>query len=95
MFFSVFLYMSEYFRILSGGIMKTERTRCWKITEKVSFNMASEASYVYILSGQKSIQKLVHFGKLLKLNFAVKQCYLKGQKLGEMPKLAFSPNETF
>ena len=27
-------------------------------------------------------QKLVHFGKLLKLNFAVKQCYLKGQKLG-------------
>ena len=44
---------------------------------------------------KKSIQKLVHFGKLLKLNFAVKQCYLKGQKLGEMPKLAFSPNETF
>ena len=27
--------------------------RCLKITEKVSFNMASEASYVYILSGQK------------------------------------------
>ena len=30
-------------------------TRCLKITEKVSFNSASEASYsyVYILSGQK------------------------------------------
>ena len=28
-------------------------TRCLKITEKVSFNIASEASYVYILSGQK------------------------------------------
>ena len=26
-----------------------------KITEKVSFNIASEASYVYILSGQKFI----------------------------------------
>ena len=29
--------------------------RCLKITEKVSFNIASEASYVYILSGQKII----------------------------------------
>ena len=27
-----------------------------KITEKVSFNIASEASYVYILSGQKFIK---------------------------------------
>ena len=27
--------------------------RCLKITEKVSFNNASEASNVYILSGQK------------------------------------------
>ena len=31
-------------------------TRCLKITEKVSFNIASEASYVYILSGQKFIK---------------------------------------
>ena len=29
---------------------------CLKITEKVSFNIASEASYVYILSGQKLIE---------------------------------------
>ena len=28
-----------------------------KITEKVSFNIASEASYIYILSGQKFIKK--------------------------------------
>ena len=28
---------------------------CLKITEKVAFNIASEASYVYILSGQKFI----------------------------------------
>ena len=31
-------------------------TQCLKITEKVSFNIASEASYVYILSGQKFIK---------------------------------------
>ena len=30
--------------------------RCLKITEKVSFNIVSEASYVYILSGQKLIK---------------------------------------
>ena len=30
-------------------------SRCWKITEKVSFSIASEASYVYILSGQRKI----------------------------------------
>ena len=34
-----------------------QRTWCLKITEKVSFNIASEASYVYILSGQKLIKK--------------------------------------
>ena len=31
--------------------------QCLKITEKVSFNIASEASYVYILSGQKLMDK--------------------------------------
>ena len=31
-------------------------SRCLKITEKVSFNIASEASCVYILSGQKIIK---------------------------------------
>ena len=31
-------------------------TRCLKITEKVSFNIASEASYVYNLRGQKLIK---------------------------------------
>ena len=29
---------------------------CLKITEKVSFNIASEASYVYILSGPNLIK---------------------------------------
>ena len=31
-------------------------SRCLKITEKVSLNSASEASYVYIMSGQKFIK---------------------------------------
>ena len=30
--------------------------QCLKITKKVAFNIASEASYVYILSGQKFIK---------------------------------------
>ena len=30
--------------------------QCLKITEKVSYNISSEASYVYILSGQKLIK---------------------------------------
>ena len=43
-------------------------SQCLKITEKVSFNIASEASYVYILRGQKFIKtpKMVHFGEILK-----------------------------
>ena len=31
-------------------------SQCLKITDKVSFNIASEASYVYILGGQKLIK---------------------------------------
>ena len=33
------------------------QAQCLEITEKVAFNIASEASYVYILSGQKLINK--------------------------------------
>ena len=47
--------------VMSGTfhIFCLQRTtaQCLKITEKVSFNIASEASYLYILSGQK----IVHF----------------------------------
>ena len=45
------------------------KARCLKITEKVSFNIASEASYVYILSGQKLIKNAKNdpfFGEFLK-----------------------------
>ena len=43
-------------------------SECLKITEKVSFNIASEASCVYILSGQKliKIQKMSIFGEIWK-----------------------------
>ena len=46
----------------------TLSARCLKITEKVSFNIASEASYVYILSGQKLTKNAKNgpFGEFLK-----------------------------
>ena len=50
-------------------------TQCLEITEKVSFNIASEASYVYILSGQKFIKNAKNgaFWRLFEnLKFAVK-----------------------
>ena len=60
----------------------TAAARCLKITEKVSFNIASEASYVYLLSGQKLIQNAKN-GPIWRvfenLKFAVKQRYQVGQ----------------
>ena len=40
-----------------------------KITQKVAFNIASEASFIYILSGQKFIKnaKNGQFGEFLKI----------------------------
>ena len=55
--------------------------QCLKITEKVSFNIASEASYVYILSGQKLIKNAKNgsFWQVFEnLKLAVKQCYQTG-----------------
>ena len=69
-------------------------TRCLKITEKVSFNIASEASYVYILSGQKFIKECQKWSILASF-WKPKACgqtelpdrsFLIGQKLVEMPK---------
>ena len=54
-------------------------SRCLKITEKVSFNIAS---YVYILNGQKLIKndKNCPFWRVFEnLKLAVKQCYQTGQ----------------
>ena len=40
--------------------------QCFKIVQKVAFNIASEASYVYILSGQKLIKNAKNdFGKFI------------------------------
>ena len=68
-------------------IIKAEKNsakdpRCLKITEKVSFNIASEASYVYIVSGQKLIKNAKNgpFWRVFEnLKLAVKQCYQIGQ----------------
>ena len=38
---------------LSSKFLLTLTPQCLKITEKVAFNIASEASYVYILSGHQ------------------------------------------
>ena len=40
------------------------RSRCLKITEKVSFNIASEASYLYVLSAQKLIKNCQKWSNL-------------------------------
>ena len=51
------------------------------MTEKVAFNIASEASYVYILSGQKFIKnaKIGSFRRVLEnLKIEVKRCYQTG-----------------
>ena len=56
--------------------------RCLKITEKVSFNIVSEAIYVYILSGQRLIKNAKNgpFWRVFEnLKLAVKQCYQTGQ----------------
>ena len=67
-------------------------THCLKLIEKVSFNIASEASYVYILSGQKFFKnaKSDQFEEGFEnLKLAVKQYYqiLIGQKLVKNAKI--------
>ena len=58
------------------------QARSLKITSKVVFNIASEASYVYILSVQKFIKNAKN-GPIWRvfenLKLAVKQCYQTGQ----------------
>ena len=68
-----------YLKIL---LQKWVCARCLKITEKVSFNIVSEASYVYILSGQKLIKNAKNgpFWRVFEnLKLTVKQCYQTGQ----------------
>ena len=54
----------------------------FEFTEKDAFNIASEASYVFILSGQKLTKNAQNgqFWRVFeKLTFVVKQCYQTGQ----------------
>ena len=62
-------------------ILNSIQAQCLKISEKVAFNIASEASYVYILNGQKLIKnaKNGQFWRVFEnLKLAVKQCYQTG-----------------
>ena len=72
----------EVEKILLSKILLATSPQCLKITKKVSFNIASEASYVYILSGQKLLKnaKSGSFWRVFEnLKLAVKQCYQTGQ----------------
>ena len=64
---------------------------CAKIDKKVSFNIASEASYVYILSGPSKVIKSAKNGPiwplLENLKLVVKKCYQTVQKLAENAKI--------
>ena len=56
-------------------------TQCLKIAQKVAFNIASEASYVYILSGQNFIKNAKNgqfWRNFENLKSVVKQCYQIG-----------------
>ena len=62
-------------------------TRCLKITEKVSFNIASEASYVYILSGQKLLKNAKNEPEACGQTVLPDWLVLIGQKLVESAKI--------
>ena len=51
-------------RHILNSLVNTEYSECLNITEKVAFNIASEASYVYILSGQKFIKNAKKWSNL-------------------------------
>ena len=65
---------------LKVTLLRTQ-SQCLKITEKVAFKIAGDASYLYILSGQKFIKnaKNSQFWRILEdLKLAVKQCSQTG-----------------
>ena len=46
----------SFYEIHNNSAVGKYSTQCLKMTKKVWFNIASEASYLYILSGQKFIK---------------------------------------
>ena len=70
------------YNIFLEKVRRQTHSRCLKITENVSFNIASEASNAYILSGQKLIKnaKNGQVGRVFeRLKLVVAQCYQIGQ----------------
>ena len=62
--------------------LSNDTSQCLKISQNVAFNIASEVSYVYILSGQKIIENAKNgpfWRVFVNLKLAVKQCYQTGQ----------------
>ena len=71
-------------------ILNSIQAQCLKISEKVAFNIASEASYVYILNGQKLIKnaKNGQFWRILKIwnlrsNSVTRKVNFNRKKIGE------------
>ena len=56
-------YFEDFCHIIKVEAQQPQRsyTQCLKITENVAFNIASEASYVYILSTVKQCYQTGHF----------------------------------
>ena len=79
------VYTAQILLIHDASLMEKKIdcvSRCLKIKEKVSFSIASEASYVYNRSGQKLIKnaKNGQFWRVFEnLKLSVKQCYQTGQ----------------
>ena len=95
-FWTIFLVKSVpiFFSYLVhlGNCTITRMAQYLKIAQKVAFNMASEASYVYILSGQKLIKNDQFWRVFDNLSLAVKtvlpdRSILKVQKLVEKAKI--------
>ena len=62
-------------------LLSLQQSQCLKFTQKVAFNIASEASYVCILSIKNSLKvpKMVNLGTFWKTEATWKQCYQTGQ----------------
>ena len=84
-------------------VVTYKNSRCLKITEKIAFNTMSEASYVYIMSGQKFMKNAKNsqiWRVFQNLKLAVKQCYQIGHffnstKIGEKCQNVKNSNATF
>ena len=72
---------TQGYNIFLEKVRRQTHSRCLKITENVSFNIASEASNAYILSGQKLVKNAKNgpFWRVFEnLKLAVKHCYQTG-----------------